>query len=77
MRRVAVVNALCSLAGWGAGFFMGFGSFSCCVWCVRGGAALAGHRLSLEPGGCVAMKTLLKHGVLDRARKQNKEKKKN
>ena len=55
---------------------MGFGSFSCCVWCGGGGAALAGHRLSLEPGGCGAMKTLLKHGVFDRPRKQNNENKK-
>ena len=49
--------------------------FLFCVVC-SGGAGLAGHSLSLEPGGGVTMQTLLKHGVFDRARKQNKENKK-
>ena len=48
---VAVVCVPCFLVGGGLGSHEFRFVFLFCVVC-SGGAALAGHRLSLEPGGC-------------------------
>ena len=69
MCGVAVVCVPCFLVG-GGWVPMGFGSFSCSVWCVRGARRWPGTVFLWSRGG------VLKHGVFAGARKQNKEQKK-